>query len=205
MLRSPMCRILIAVVLFFSLPAVYSVTTHPAPKSSTVRLQNHKVYTVKRVVDGDTLVLSDGQKVRLTGIDTPESKANAKAIRDSRRSGEDLATITHQGKEAAAFVRRMIEGKQVRLEFDVQRHDRYGRELAYVYDVETLKFHPEFKTAQGLWTQGDSEIFLNGSIVRSGYAMPMTIPPNVRYAGLFKQLYREARDQKRGLWAQGSH
>jgi micrococcal nuclease len=204
MLRSPMCKIIICAVLFFSLPAVYSLR-HPAQHPVAAIRAQGKIYTVTRVVDGDTLVLSDGQKVRLTGIDTPESKANAKAVRDSKRTGEDLQTITHQGKEAAAFVRRMIEGKQVRLEFDVQHHDRYGRELAYVYDVETLKFHPELKTAQGLWVAGDNEIFLNGSIVRSGYALPMTVPPNVKFANLFKQLYREARDQKRGLWVEDNH
>jgi micrococcal nuclease len=202
MLRSPMCRIFIAVAVFFSLPAIYSLSnTAKHTPAVAVRVQDAKTYVVKRVVDGDTLVLSNGQKVRLTGIDTPESKANPKAIRDSQRSGQDIQTITHNGKEAADFVRQMIEGKEVRLEFDVQRHDRYGRELAYVYDVETLKFHPEFKTVQGLWTAGNNEIFLNGSIIRSGYAMPMTVPPNVKYADLLKRLYQEARDQKRGLWA----
>jgi micrococcal nuclease len=201
MLRSPMCRIIIAVALFFSLPVIYSFSNSHHSLPAVTSIQKDKTYIVTRVVDGDTLVLSNGQKVRLTGIDTPESKVNSKALKDSRRSGQDVGAITHQGKEAANFVRQMIEGKQVRLEFDVQRHDRYGRELAYVYDVETLKFHPELKTAQGLWTPGDKEIFLNGSIVRSGYAMPMTVPPNVKYAGLFKELYQEARTNKRGLWA----
>ena len=205
MLRSPMCRIIIAAALFLSLPAIHSFSDSPATHPAGGGLQNHQIYVVTRVVDGDTLVLSNGQKVRLTGIDTPESKANAKARRDSERSGQDLKTITHNGEEAARFVRRMIEGKQVRLEFDVQKHDRYGRELVYVYDVETLKFHPEFKTAQGIWTAGDHEIFLNGSIIRSGYAMPMTITPNVKYADLFKKLYQEAQAKKRGLWREGNN
>jgi micrococcal nuclease len=202
MLRSPMCRIIIGVVLFFCLPAIYSFST-PQARPVVSKVENQKTYVVTRVVDGDTLVLSNGQKVRLTGIDTPESSNNAKTRRDSQRTGKDIQTITGQGKEAARFVRKMIEGKEVRLEFDVQKHDRYGRELVYVYDVETLKFHPEYKTTQGVLTTADNEIFLNGSIVRSGYAMPMTIPPNVKYADLFKKLYQEAKTNKRGLWAQG--
>jgi micrococcal nuclease len=203
MLRSPMCRIIIGVVLFLCLPAVYSLTSAPkqtvAPAVS--KIKNDQTFVVTRVVDGDTLVLSNGQKVRLTGIDTPESGNNAKTRRDSQRTGQDVQTITGQGKEAARFVRKMIEGKEVRLEFDVQKHDRYGRELVYVYDVETLKFHPEFKAQQGVLATSDNEIFLNGSIIRSGYAMPMTIPPNVKHADLFKKLYQEAKTNKRGLWA----
>jgi len=45
------------------------------------------------------------------------------------------------------------------------------------------------------------EIFVNAHIVDMGYASPMTIPPNVKNADLFKELYEEAREQKRGLWA----
>lgn len=41
---------------------------------------------------------------------------------------------------------------------------------------------------------------LNGEIIRSGYASPMTIPPNVKHADLFQKLYQEARENKRGLW-----
>ncbi len=196
-----MCRIIIGVVLFCCLPVIYSLSSAPQKQSAVAPARNAQTYVVARVVDGDTLVLSNGQKVRLTGIDTPESSNNAKTRRDSQRSGQDIQTITSQGKEAAGFVRQMIQGKQVRLEFDVQKHDRYGRELVYVYDVETLKFHPEYKTQQGVWATPDNEIFLNGSIVRSGYAMPMTVPPNVKYADLFKKLYQEAKTNKRGLWA----
>ena len=43
-------------------------------------------------------------------------------------------------------------------------------------------------------------VFLNATIIKAGYATPMTIPPSVKYADLFKELYEEAREQKRGLW-----
>lgn len=81
-------------------------------------------YLVTRVVDGDTLVVEiDGleEKVRLIGIDTPES-----VHPDADRNVE-------YGKIASAFTEEQLEGKLVSLEFDVQERDKYGRLLAYVY------------------------------------------------------------------------
>jgi micrococcal nuclease len=157
---------------------------------------------VKRVVDGDTFILSNGEKIRLTGIDTPESHDNPKAIRDSQRSGKDILTITQQGKEAAQFVRKLAEGKKIRIEYDVQKRDRYGRLLVYAYDIDTLQENPQIHLPKGIIVSANHEIFLNGSIIGSGYAIPMTIPPNIKHAELFKKLYSEARSQRRGLWAE---
>lgn len=55
-------------------------------------------FTVTRVIDGDTIKISNGAKVRLIGIDTPESYESAKLLRDMRRSGKDAATIKSMGK-----------------------------------------------------------------------------------------------------------
>ena len=60
---------------------------------------------VERVIDGDTLLMENSERVRLIGVNTPETK-------HPRRP------VEHFGKEAAAFTRRMVEGKRVRLEFD---------------------------------------------------------------------------------------
>ena len=75
---------------------------------------------VERVVDGDTIIVSGVGRVRLIGVDTPESV-------DPRRPVEFF------GKEASAFTKRLVDGKRVRLEHDWERTDRYGRTLAYVY------------------------------------------------------------------------
>jgi len=75
---------------------------------------------VVRVVDGDTLVLDGNERVRLIGVDTPETV-------DPRRP------VQYFGKEASAFTRRLAEGKRARLAYDRERTDRYGRTLAYVY------------------------------------------------------------------------
>jgi micrococcal nuclease len=73
------------------------------------------------VVDGDTLVLSGGDRVRLIGVDTPETKHPGKPPEPF-------------GQEAYEFTRNMVEGRQVQLRFDPRESkDRYGRTLAYVY------------------------------------------------------------------------
>ncbi len=135
---------------------------------------------VSRVVDGDTLVLENNERVRLIGIDTPEMHESDKLNRDARRSGQSALTIRQLGERAYRFTKDLVEGQRVRLEFDVERFDKYKRILAYVY------------LADGT--------FVNAKIVEQGYASLMTYPPNVKYADLFSKLYRQARENKRGLW-----
>jgi len=142
---------------------------------------NYADILVQRAVDGDTLKLENGERVRLIGIDTPEMHESEKLYRDSQRTGQDTTTIQKLGRRAYEFTKKLVEGKRVSLEFDVEKYDKYNRLLAYVY----LK---------------DGGIFVNAEIVKQGYASLMTIPPNVKYADLFSKLYREARENRRGLW-----
>ena len=137
---------------------------------------------VTRAVDGDTLVLENNERVRLIGIDTPEMHESNKLNRDAQRSGQDIATIKQLGRRSYEFTKKLVEGKRVRLEFDVERFDKYKRILAYVYLLDGT--------------------FLNAAIIEQGYASLMTYPPNVKYADLFLKLYKEARQNQRGLWGQ---
>ena len=141
---------------------------------------------VTKISDGDTItVLSGGStiKIRLIGIDAPESRQNQKALKDSGRSGDDIETILAQGKQATVFLKSILQkGDTVSLEFDTVRYDKYGRTLAYVY-------------------LSDGRM-LNDLMISSGYASPMTIPPNVKYKDLFLKSYQNARDKKKGLWAE---
>jgi micrococcal nuclease len=124
---------------------------------------------VTRHTDGDTLWLSGVGKVRLIGVDTPEVFGEAECF----------------GREASAFVRRLLPlGTRVEYSLGVERRDRYGRALAYVY------------TADGR--------FLNLLLVQRGYAQPLTIPPNDRFAGRFVAAARRAREAHVGLWAAGA-
>jgi micrococcal nuclease len=141
---------------------------------------NYADILVTRVIDGDTLQLETGERVRLIGIDTPEMHESDKLYRDARRSKEDIGTIQRLGRQAFEFTKDLVEGERVSLEFDVEKYDKYDRLLGYVY------------LADGT--------FVNAEIVKEGYASLLTVPPNIKYADLFLKLYREAREFKRGLW-----
>ena len=141
---------------------------------------NYADILVDRVVDGDTLVLESGERVRLIGIDTPEMHESKKLYRDAQRTHQDASAIQRLGERAYEFTRNLVEGKRVSLEFDVEKHDRYKRLLAYVYLKDAT--------------------FVNAEIVKQGYASLMTYPPNVKYADSFVKLYQEARENRRGLW-----
>lgn len=80
---------------------------------------------IKRVIDGDTVELESGERVRLIGVDTPESVKPAAPV-------ECLA------KEASAYTREYLEGKRVGLERDISDRDRFGRLLRYVWLGDVL-------------------------------------------------------------------
>lgn len=201
--RTPTRRLSFVLVSVLASLLLYFFPTQADQKVESKKKQApvQEVVFVKRVIDGDTLILSNGEKARLTGIDTPEARDNPKAQKDSQRSGKDVKEITRQGKEATEFVRALAQDKKIRIEYDVQKRDRYGRLLVYAYDIETLRKNPLAKSSENLVVSDNQEIFLNGSIIRSGYAVPLTIPPNVKHADFFKKLHSEARSNKRGLWA----
>ncbi|MCM8782899.1 MAG: thermonuclease family protein [Candidatus Omnitrophica bacterium] len=142
---------------------------------------NYADIRVKRVIDGDTIELENGQKVRLIGIDAPEMHDSEKLLRDMRSSKKDIQAIKSMGRLSYGFLKELIENKRVRLEFDVERYDRYNRLLAYVF----LK---------------DDDTFVNAKLLEDGFVQPMTVPPNVKYADYFLSLYRKARQEKKGLW-----
>ncbi len=130
--------------------------------------EESKVYKVKRVIDGDTILLNNGERVRLIGVvDTPETVHPSKPVE-------------YYGKEASAFTKRMVEGKKVKLEFDWNSRDKYGRLLVYVYLLDGT--------------------FLNAEIVKQGYGHAYTRFP-FKYLEEFRQYEREAREAGRGLWA----
>jgi micrococcal nuclease len=142
------------------------------------------LFTIKRVIDGDTLLLGNGERVRLIGVDTPEVHESDKLQRDAERTQTDIETIRRLGRKSSAFVKKMVKGKRARLEYEqanaaIGHRDRYGRTLAYVYL--------------------EDGIFLNAEIVRQGYGVAYTKYP-FKYADEFRKYEREAREKSRGLW-----
>jgi micrococcal nuclease len=121
------------------------------------------------VIDGDTIeVRLEGrdEDVRLIGVDTPETV----------KPGTPVQCF---GPRASRFTKRLLEGRRVRLVFGVERHDAYGRSLAYVHLGRRL---------------------VEAMLVRRGLARSLTIPPNDRFAPLFQRLERRAALAGRGLW-----
>ena len=139
-------------------------------------------YTVKRVVDGDTLLLKNDQRVRLIGVDTPEVHISEKLYRDAERTHRDIETIRKSGKRASDFVKSLVKpGDRIKLEYDWQKVDKYGRILAYVY-LEDGRF-------------------LNAEIIKQGYGNAYTRFP-FKYVDEFRRYEREARENKKGLWGE---
>jgi micrococcal nuclease len=124
---------------------------------------------VVRVIDGDTIEVSIAGRtddVRYIGVDTPETVKPG-------------TPVQCYGLQAKAKNRRLVAGEAVRLVFDRERRDAYGRLLAYVHAGSR---------------------FVNAALVRGGYARTLTIPPNTAHAPLFRRLEVDAGQDGRGLW-----
>lgn len=79
--------------------------------------------------------------------------------------------------------RYLVQGRTVELEADVRPLDQYGRTLAWVWAGDTL---------------------VNEAVVRDGWAVLYTVPPNVKYVERIRRAERAARDARRGLWESGA-
>lgn len=138
--------------------------------------------TVTRIVDGDTIIVTPlaggrlpADRVRLIGIDTPEVHGRTDPY----------------GVEATQFTKERLEGTTVWLERDVSDTDRYQRALRYIW----LNEPPPQPTLDDI-----RHTMFNAILLREGYAKVSTHPPDVKYAELFLELQREARENQRGLW-----
>jgi micrococcal nuclease len=145
---------------------------------------NYEKAVVTKIVDGDTFYvrLESGQeiKVRPIGVNCPELSHPNLGIKEQP-----------YGKEAKEFTESQLLGKTVYLEKDVSNTDKYGRLLRYVWLAI-----PQ--------TNAESEIkakMFNAVLLEKGYAQVMTVPPDVKYADLFVNLQRVARENKAGLWS----
>jgi micrococcal nuclease len=127
---------------------------------------------VVRITDGDTIRIALGSRVERVRYIGIDTPEDVKPD----------TPVQCYARRAAAENARLVDGRRVRLVLDVEHRDRFGRLLAYVY-----------REPDGL--------FVNAELVRGGFARTLTIPPNVRFAGRFAALAREARRAGRGLWS----
>lgn len=134
-----------------------TLTNTPIPTPTLIK--------VTRVIDGDTIVLENGKVLRYIGIDSPETRG---------RKGMECYAM-----EAENANKKLVLGKQVRLEKDVSETDRYGRILRYVFV---------------------GKIFVNEYLVKEGYAKAVSYPPDIKYQDKFRKAEKYARQNNKGLW-----
>jgi micrococcal nuclease len=127
---------------------------------------------VVRVIDGDTVRMRIGGRtltVRYIGVDTPETV----------KPNEPVQCF---GRQASAFNKRLVEGRRVRLQYGPERHDRFGRVLAYVY------------------VPGNNQS-VSAQLVAGGYGRVLAIAPNIAHLRPYLKLEENAQRRGLGLWA----
>lgn len=160
-------RILVALLLMSALVWLRWQGPAAGPSLDPPLASESETARVVRVVDGDTLIVAPDIRVRLIGIDTPELGRNG-------APDEPLA------REATAWLAEEVTGAEVRLEFDIERIDRYGRTLAFVWLGERL---------------------INAEIVAAGFSRAETqYPFSSQKKSQLKVAEEEARSATRGLW-----
>jgi endonuclease YncB( thermonuclease family) len=125
-----------------------------------VNPQNDAYVVITKVIDGDTIITKDGKHIRYIGINAPEV-------------GQPFAS------EAAMLNKQLVLGKKVRVTFDSQNKDKYGRVLGYVFSGKTL---------------------VNVEIVRNGLAFSEPIAPNISYQKEILQAEQLAKSRCTGVW-----
>ena len=133
---------------------------------------------VRSVIDGQTLQFLNGERLHLLGIDIPQEKT----------------------KEAADFVRSLVSGSVVALEYDVEKTDENGQLQAYVW----FRYEPRINDGQAIFPadfdvhyvvdsegEGDFFVLLNTTVVKVGLGTPLETSPNSKYSKLFNKLYEE--------------
>ncbi|MCX6792958.1 MAG: thermonuclease family protein [Candidatus Falkowbacteria bacterium] len=121
---------------------------------------------VAKVLDGETVILENNDKLRYIGVDAPELNKTEKI---------DCFSL-----EAANENQRLVEGKKIRIEKDISERDKFGRLLGYVYLEDGT--------------------FVNMELVKNGFAIAAPFEPDTAKASLFKEIEKEAKANKLGLW-----
>ena len=128
-------------------------------------------YLVKKVIDGDTIKLANGRSVRYIGVNTTETRRKS--------GGRWVYSPEPFAREAKEYNKSLISRGRVKLEFDGQKEDRYGRMLAYVYSKGKM---------------------INEELLREGLAILSIYPGNTQYVKRFSSAQEYAIRNNKGLW-----
>ena len=150
--------------------------TFPSKDLNKEEKELHGSYLVSYVIDGDTfLTVIDGEeiKVRLIGVDTPESVNEVNPEKNCK-----------EGNIASDYTKKLLAGETVYLEYDINKTDDYGRTLAYVYLDES------------------GSDMVQERLLKDGMANVISVGSNIKYLFKFRFLAAQARAKKSGFWAE---
>lgn len=156
-------------------------------------LKENKKYIVKKVFDGDTILLSNNKKVRLLGIDAFEHDQNIYGL-----NGKDFLTM-------------LLLNRNVCIETDIQKNDIYGRTLGYVFiamSETTKQSQANLRKLSGIATPRSARLamtFINEEILKNGYGILYDFPPNIKYIDKLKKAQIYARENMLGIWEKESY
>ncbi|MBI5206515.1 MAG: thermonuclease family protein [Candidatus Firestonebacteria bacterium] len=154
---------ILALVSFICFFTSYGCSPSTSPNNLS-RTNSYEITNIKNVIDGDTILLNDGRKIRYIGMDTPELSIN-----EQKKYAEEALNVNQN----------LLNNKKIEMQYDSVKNDIYGRTLAYVYA---------------------DNIMVNIELVRRGYALVYTFPPNVKHFKEFISGQKFARNNKKGLW-----
>jgi len=144
--------------------------------------EKYKNVVVNKVLSVNSLILKNGEKIKLIGLKSHFAPRKEKIERDQfgfevKKPAEPMIPVEEQ---AFDYVKNLLEGKHVRLEFDTEKNSPSHKTLAYVFFT-------------------DNDLFVNAEILRQGYAHLQIRPPNLKYSEQLRAAYRQAKKEKRGF------
>jgi len=161
------------VLLSFGVVMLFAKQCSMLRPSTVPQTPDSRKYYCLRVIDGDTIVVKRLGSIRLLGIDCPEMNY-------------EIGDPEPYARDATDLCESLVDGEEVRLEFDEEKRDKYGRVLAYVF----VKQQPS----------GD-EVFVNAELVRMGLARVYRYSSNRMYLRQLSSLEKEARSKGLGMWS----
>lgn len=160
--------------------------------------------TIQRVMDGDTFRLSNGQKLKLAGINAPELHDTPKLPQEARRFHKEVWAFRSLSDQAERLAQRLVKetNKEIWIESDTQGIDDEGNLLGYVY-IPITKLDPEMVVDGEVIMKQDGRyhVLLNAYLLKIGLAELTPSTLDSKYQNLFSRLEAEAKKQKKGLWS----
>lgn len=168
-------------------------------------------HQVLRVIDGDTIIIEDGRRIQLLGVDAPEindrlgwNKQQADRVRI------DVSKVDAAALKSKEFVEKLIDGNAIEVDldganFNTQSKDAYNRTLAYVYvkagETPVMKLLKKLGIGESelVYNKDSSQIFLNATLIKNGYGFAYSRYP-ASLLNYFQTLENDAKENRRGIW-----